>query len=76
MVFYFWLSLNFSLLFKAYQIPTEASYGRGGFMVLWMLNWITLAAVGLALESIVALLTPEFAPCTRCRKRFFRSKRD
>jgi len=62
MVFYFWLSLNFSLLFKAYQIPTEASYGRGGFMVLWMLNWITLAAVGLALESIVALLTPEFAP--------------
>lgn len=26
---YFWLSLNFSLLFKAFQIPTEASYGRG-----------------------------------------------
>lgn len=78
---YFWLSLQFSLLFKAFQIPTEASYGRGkvqtpsqiqmlidrigGFMVLWMLNWATLCAVGLVLESMVALLTPTFAPCTR-----------
>lgn len=63
MVFYFWLSLNFSLLFKAFQIPTEASFGRSGFMVLWMLNWVTLSAVGLALEAMVALLGPEFAPC-------------
>lgn len=32
-------------------------------MVLWMLNWVVLMAVGLALESMLSLLTAEFAPC-------------
>jgi hypothetical protein len=37
----------------------------GGFMALWMLNWVFLAAVGLVLESMISLLTKEYIPCKR-----------
>lgn len=62
-LWYFWISLMFSLLFKAFLIPTDAAFSNGvGFMVLWMLNWVAMMAVGLALESMISLLGAEFAP--------------
>lgn len=30
--------------------------GRGGFPALWMLNWVTLTAAGLAMETVQALV--------------------
>jgi len=59
---YVWLSLMFSLLFRAFLIPTDAAFGSAGFVVLWVLNFLTLAACGLALESMLALLTAEYLP--------------
>ncbi|KAK9896047.1 hypothetical protein P389DRAFT_73734 [Cystobasidium minutum MCA 4210] len=60
---YFLLSLSMTLQIKAFLIPTEAAFGRGGgFMALWMLNWVFLCAVGFVLESMISLLTKEYVP--------------
>ncbi|KAF8644054.1 hypothetical protein AX16_008707 [Volvariella volvacea WC 439] len=59
---YFFLSLFYSLLSVAFQLPLTRWFGKAGFMIFWMLNWIGMASVGLALESVFTLLTPRFIP--------------
>ncbi|BGP15152.1 hypothetical protein JCM10213_000723 [Rhodosporidiobolus nylandii] len=64
---YFFLSLWYSLINKAFLLPTDgngyADFGpQGGFMIYWMLNWLTLASLGLAMESMLTLLTLKFLP--------------
>jgi hypothetical protein len=58
--FYFWMSLVFTTVSRAFQIPMQASVGRAGFVVLWMLNYCTLFAIGLSMESTLSLLTAKF----------------
>lgn len=62
---YFFLSLAYSFVSLAFQIsfstpaksevmvenPTDA-YGKGSFPVYWMLNWVGMAALGLACENV------------------------
>ncbi|KAG5641495.1 hypothetical protein DXG03_005092 [Asterophora parasitica] len=60
--FYFIISLFFSLLSVAFQLSFSLRFGRGGFVIYWMLNWAGMSAVGLALESLVTLLTTRFIP--------------
>lgn len=63
MIDYIWISLNFTLLFKAFLIPNDVSFGNvGGFFALWSLNYLALCALGLALEVMISVLTAEFAP--------------
>lgn len=80
---YFFLSLFYSLLSRAFQLPFERFFGRSGFLIFWMLNYvgmlslyvpfhaiavvgttelILLVASGLALESMLTLLTEKFIP--------------
>lgn len=59
---YFWFSLWYTLVVRAYQIPLTASVGRAGFVVFWMLNYLTFLAVGLALEALFSLLTIRWFP--------------
>ncbi|KAF8809225.1 hypothetical protein BYT27DRAFT_7094861 [Phlegmacium glaucopus] len=59
---YFLLSLFYSLLSLAFQIDLTAKYGSRGFMVFWMLNWIGMLSVGLALESLITILTTRYIP--------------
>ncbi|KAF8652205.1 hypothetical protein AX16_004508 [Volvariella volvacea WC 439] len=59
---YFFLSLFYSLLNLAFQLPLDRWFGRGGFMIFWMLNWIAMLSVGLAIESMFTLLTIRFVP--------------
>ncbi|GAA6016146.1 hypothetical protein JCM10207_004459 [Rhodosporidiobolus poonsookiae] len=66
-VAYFFFSLWYSLINKAFLLPTNgngyAAFGeQGGFMIFWMLNWLTLAALGLAMEAMITLLTLKFFP--------------
>lgn len=61
-VMYFFLALWYACLNRAFQEPLQSSVGKAGFVVLWMLTWITLFAVGLAMESMISLLTPRFFP--------------
>ena len=73
---YFFLSLGYSLASLAFQVPfsnspasqTEpainpSAYGKGTFVVYWMLNFLGMAAVGLACENVaMALGNPVSTP--------------
>ena len=65
LVTYLWISLMFSLLFIAFQIPMNGVTGSAtGFIILWALHYCCLGAVGLTLESLMALIGPEMLPFT------------
>lgn len=66
---YFFLSLFYSFVSLAFQIPftnspapaTESAYnanayGRGSFVVFWMLNWVGMAALGFPCENMAMVL--------------------
>lgn len=70
LVTYFFLSLAYSLVSLAFQIPfnntfphndvtvanNADAYGKASFVVYWMLNWVGMAALGLASENVAMLL--------------------
>lgn len=69
MAAYFLLSLSYSLVSLAFQIPfsnpsaspTEpainpTAYGKGTFPVYWMINFLGMAALGLACENVAMAL--------------------
>jgi len=66
---YFFLSLFYSFVSLAFKIPfsndpapdtvsaTNANgYGKGSFVVFWMLNWVGMAALGLPCENMAMVL--------------------
>ncbi|GAD95748.1 conserved hypothetical protein [Paecilomyces variotii No. 5] len=71
MAAYFFLSLCYSIVSLAYLIPfsncpasdTEPAsnsnaYGKGSFVVFWMLNWMGMSALGLPSENMGMILGP------------------
>ncbi|KAL1745590.1 hypothetical protein HDZ31DRAFT_81860 [Schizophyllum fasciatum] len=61
-VAYFILSLLYSLLSLAFQVPFNRKYGHAGFVIFWMVNYCGMLALGLALEAVMTLLTMRFMP--------------
>lgn len=59
---YFVLSVFYSLLTLAFQADFDRWYGRAGFVIFWMLNYVGMLSVGLALEAMITLLTQRFIP--------------
>ncbi|KAL4804028.1 hypothetical protein BDV18DRAFT_143704 [Aspergillus unguis] len=68
-VTYFFLSLFYSLVSLAFQIPFSNSpapdtvsannpnaYGKGSFVVFWMLNWVGMSALGFPCENMAMIL--------------------
>ncbi|TGO33347.1 hypothetical protein BHYA_0251g00140 [Botrytis hyacinthi] len=67
-VAYFFLSLFYSLLSLAFQIPfstghksitsveSATAYGKGTFVVFWMLNWVGMGALGIACENVTMII--------------------
>ncbi|KAJ5835249.1 hypothetical protein N7447_001275 [Penicillium robsamsonii] len=68
-VAYFFLSLSYSLVSLAFQITFDNgsasdvlsstdpnAYGRGSFVVFWMLNWVGMAALGFPCENMAMIL--------------------
>ncbi|KAA8570618.1 hypothetical protein EYC84_000017 [Monilinia fructicola] len=66
---YFFLSLFYSLISLAFQIPFSTgskseimmespatAYGKGSFVVYWMLNWVGMGALGLACENVTMVI--------------------
>ncbi|KAJ5362330.1 hypothetical protein N7541_003174 [Penicillium brevicompactum] len=66
---YFFLSLSYSLVSLAFQIPfinnpapgvvsaqNPNAYGRGSFVVFWMLNWVGMSALGFPCENMAMIL--------------------
>ncbi|KAF8181216.1 hypothetical protein K438DRAFT_1976312 [Mycena galopus ATCC 62051] len=61
-VAYFFVSLLYTLLSRAFQLPFDRQFGRTGFVIFWMLSWMGMLACGLALEAMVTLLTTQIVP--------------
>ncbi|TFK64732.1 hypothetical protein BDN72DRAFT_801842, partial [Pluteus cervinus] len=59
---YFFISLFYSLMSRAFQLPFNRFFGDAGFLIFWMLNWVGMLSLGLALESLVTNLTVRFIP--------------
>ncbi|KAJ7453011.1 hypothetical protein B0H11DRAFT_2326857, partial [Mycena galericulata] len=71
-IVYFWIAVlnlpsqsgipRYTLLSRAFQLPFNRQFGAAGFVIFWMLNWVGMLACGLALESLITLLTIRFIP--------------
>ncbi|KAF8902701.1 hypothetical protein CPB85DRAFT_1438612 [Mucidula mucida] len=59
---YFFISLFYTSLSAAFQVDFGRKYGNAGFVILWMLNFVAMCAVGLAMESMITIMTPRFIP--------------
>jgi len=57
---YFWLSLQYSLVSLAFLVSFSRKYGRGGFVLYWMENWVTMSALGFVMETVFLWLGPFF----------------
>jgi hypothetical protein len=57
---YFWLALHYSLVSLAFQISFTRKFGKGGFVLYWMENWITMSALGFVMETVFLWLGPFF----------------
>ena len=66
---YLFMSLAYSLISLAFQIPfsnptasptsvanNPDAYGKGTFVVYWMINWIGMIALGLACENVAMVI--------------------
>lgn len=58
----FILSLWFSFISLAFGQDFSAKYGRGGFVVYWMINFMAMAALGGASENMVGMIMTVFPP--------------
>lgn len=59
---YFYLSCFFSMISLAFQVPFNRTFGHSGFVIYWMLSWLAMCALGLAVEAMVTLITVRFIP--------------
>ncbi|KAF8973273.1 hypothetical protein BDZ97DRAFT_1780447 [Flammula alnicola] len=59
-VIYLVLSLAYTLLTLAFGLPYDRHFGRAGLLIFWFLSWFGMMAAGLALESMMTLLTVKF----------------
>ncbi|KDR75895.1 hypothetical protein GALMADRAFT_226550 [Galerina marginata CBS 339.88] len=57
---YLVLSLAYTLLTLFFKLPFERYFGHAGFVLFWMLSWFGMTAAGLALESMMTLLTIKY----------------
>ncbi|KAG0706105.1 hypothetical protein DFH29DRAFT_903615 [Suillus ampliporus] len=59
---YFFISLMYSLLSLAFGVPFGRKFGHAGYVIYWMMSWCGMTALGLALESMITILTIKFIP--------------
>ncbi|EGW31534.1 uncharacterized protein SPAPADRAFT_154832 [Spathaspora passalidarum NRRL Y-27907] len=59
---YFVLSLFFSLVSLAFQVDFTKAFGKAGFLVYWLLSFLTMWAVGAANELMALLCILVYPP--------------
>ncbi|KIM40132.1 hypothetical protein M413DRAFT_171492 [Hebeloma cylindrosporum] len=57
---YLVLSLAYTCLTRAFKLPFNRHFGHAGFLIFWMLSWFGMMAAGLALESMMTILTLKY----------------
>ncbi|KAF8075344.1 hypothetical protein FPV67DRAFT_1408627 [Lyophyllum atratum] len=58
----FFISLSYSLLSLAFLLDFSRKFKAAGFIVFWMINYVGMLSVGLALEALIPLLTNRYIP--------------
>lgn len=59
-IVYFVLSCAYSLVSLAFRLPFHRRFGNYGFLLFWMLSWFGMMAGGLALETMISVLTIKY----------------
>ena len=59
---YFVISLMFGLLTLAFQVDFAVTFGKSGFLVYWMVTFLTMWSVGLANELAAMLILTIYPP--------------
>jgi len=59
---YFFLSLLYLALSCAWMIRFDKFYGSAGYVIYWMLSWVSMMSFGLVVENVNNLLGPPFTP--------------
>lgn len=59
---YLFLSLAYCALSAAFQVPMNNTFGKSGFLVYWMITFLTMSAVGGANENAASFIMPVFPP--------------
>ncbi|KAF9044944.1 hypothetical protein BJ165DRAFT_1347224 [Panaeolus papilionaceus] len=59
---YLIISLFISVLSIAFQLDVSRRFGHAGFVIFWMVNYACMLSVGLALESLMTILTQKGIP--------------
>jgi hypothetical protein len=54
------VQLCYTLLSRAFQLPFDRAFGKAGFVLVWMINFLGMLSMGLALESMLTILTVRF----------------
>ncbi|TFK75436.1 hypothetical protein BDN72DRAFT_757861 [Pluteus cervinus] len=57
---YLVLSFFYTLVSLAFHLPFTRTYGPAGFVLFWMLSWFGMMAAGLALETMITVLTTKY----------------
>ncbi|KAK7204772.1 hypothetical protein BZA70DRAFT_267977 [Myxozyma melibiosi] len=61
-VAYFFLSLFYSLVSLAFQMDFTRTFGRAGFVIFWMTNYLGMLSVGIFLENLALICISTFPP--------------
>lgn len=61
-VLYLFLSLCYLALSCMWQIRFDKYYGASGYVIYWMLSWVSMMAFGLTVENVNNVLGPPFTP--------------
>lgn len=59
---FFIVSLFFCLTSKAFQVDTAITFGKSGFLVFWMINFLAMSALGGATENVALIVFPIYPP--------------
>ncbi|KIM42629.1 hypothetical protein M413DRAFT_408539 [Hebeloma cylindrosporum] len=59
---YLALSFCYTIFNLAFKLNIWHRYGSVAFLLFWMLNWVGMCSVGLALEAVISILTPKYVP--------------
>ncbi|PLW05879.1 hypothetical protein PCANC_21115 [Puccinia coronata f. sp. avenae] len=60
LIAYFWLSFSYALLSVFFHVPFGRFRGAGGFPLCWIMFFLGMSALGLTIEVVTVILTPQY----------------
>ncbi|WAQ83521.1 hypothetical protein PtA15_3A892 [Puccinia triticina] len=60
LICYFWLSFAYALLSVFFHVPFGRFRSAGGFPLCWLMFFLGMSALGLTIEVVTIILTPQY----------------